>query len=62
MSNRNRIRNEKTLEITEQEVENTLNILHIFMKAEVNMSMMKTEMGDIKKTEGEFLEMKKYSI
>lgn len=52
MSNRNRIRNEKTLEITEQEVENTLNILHIFMKAEVNMSVMKREMGDIKKIGG----------
>lgn len=62
MSNRNRIRNEKTLEITVQEVENTLNILHIFMKAKVNMSMMKKEMGDIKKIEGEFLEMKKYNI
>lgn len=62
MSNRNRIRNEKTLEITEQEVENTLNILHIFMKAEVNMSMTKKEMGAIKRIEGEFLEMKKYNI
>lgn len=32
------------------------------MKAKVNMSMMKKEMGDIKKIEGEFLEMKKYNI